>query len=306
MRAFIFLLLVSNCLHAQLIRFDTENIATDDRYFSPGFLRVNNIRNATVEFSRKEEGERIENLLKRWIYFFDQEGRVSRIIKVDNPMHLKPDSSFVYYYYTPQGNIRIRRTLHHGQYKGEYFEHDSLGRILKIVVTRENNFGSTAENFKPAQQEIQFLETYQYERLTKEQEKTRVMNDNGIVYKEGMKYYNGPYLIEKDMRYVITGLRQNEKFDYDSKQRISKYTYFTDAAGDLKEAKAATYDEATGNLKILDLFKNGEHTNQVFYFYDKKNLLLEGEVNKELKTGVLHLRNYKFNSLKEEPSPSRQ
>lgn len=306
MSRILFLIFAFLSVHAcaQIIRYDIENAGSDDQFFNPGLLQVNSIRNAAVEFSRKEEGERIENLLKKWIYYFDDKGRVTRMIKIDRPRNVNPDSSFVYLYYHDNGKLRIRRTRNRNVFTGEYFEYDTLGRITKVAVTNENNLGLTDEQFRPAQQQIQFLETYSYERLTNEQEKIKVKNDNGTVYKEGMNYYKSGYLVEKDLRYTITGIRQNEKFEYDSQQRMSRYTYYTDAAGERTESKSFIYDEVTGNLKTQDFFLNGVQTNQVFFFYDKKNLLIEGDVNKELKTGVLHLRNYRFNFSQEVQSPS--
>jgi hypothetical protein len=290
--------------HAQLIKLEAENISIEEQIFNPEFIRIQRIIKATIEFSKKAEGERIQNLLKRWTYSFDKDGRVSAVIKVDHPNYEHPDSSFINYYYNKDGSLKIRRTRYNTSYQGEYFDYDSLGRLVKYVVTKENSSIPQGETFKPAQQQIQFLETYSYEWLSDKQEKVRVYNDNGTLFKEGIIYREKGTVVEKSLRYTITGIRINEKFTYDSRARMTEHIYFTDAVGDLEEKQILTYDENNLNLKVMDYFRNGEHTNQVFYFYNKRNVLLEGEVNKELKTGLLLLRNYKFSYEEDLQNPS--
>lgn len=289
------LFLVTNAVSAQLVTFTHENVAGEELIFTPAFIQANGIRTGYIEFSVKEEGERIQNLVKKWVFSYDEKGMLKRLIKIDRPYFITPDTSTSYYHFNERGLLRIRRTFTKTSVKGEYFEYDEHGRIIKYIITKENNAGKGELDFKPSQQQVEFLETYAYEKLSDNQVKVRVMNDDSLIYKEGIIYTKGGKVIEKDFRFVITRLRANEKISYDNRDRIASYIHFSDAAGDNEEMKKITYDD-NSNIKIIEYFRNGELVNQIHFFYDKKNLLLEGDVNREMKTGKLFLRNYKFSS----------
>lgn len=288
-------LLTPSLLFAQAFRQDINSVSSDEILFNPAFVQAQKITQVTIEFSRKRENERIENLQHKSEYTFNENGLVTGLLKVDHPLFVNPDSTLIRFYYSPEGLLKIKRTIHKGIYRGEYFEYDSLKNLVKVVVTEEDNLtmSTVPDDFKPAHQKIIFLETYKYEKLSPEQTRISIMNDNGTVYKQGIIYTESGYVREKDLRFMITGIRVNEKFTYDEKKRISSYQYFTDAAGDLEEKKVYTY-ETNENLKMTEYFKNGELLNQTHHFYDKKSLFPDGDVNKEMKTGVLFLTSYKY------------
>ena len=246
-----------------------------------------------VEVGIKRSNARIENTGKKYIYTFNQLGKIESFIEV-NRQEYNYDSTFTFHYYNTDTRVHIARTYNKGRYTATYETFDENNRIIKYLVCAETNLSDDFRFFKLGQQTSVQSETYTYQQMSDNQTRKKYFNDNNLVYKEGILYTDvkNKQLKEEDYTFITTGVRINYTNTFDDKGRILETLYSSDAAGDLRESTRFTYEG--NNLTEEKYYRNSAMRNQRYYFYDKENSELESILCKYSNDYLIEIFNFSF------------
>lgn len=236
------------------------------------------IKTVEIEFGTKRDNARIEKSGKKFIINYTRDGKPeSEIEIVRNEFGF--DSLFTFHYYLNGNKMHVARKFMNGKYFAIYETLDPEGRTIKLQECQETNQTNDFRFFKLGRQTVLFSESYQYELLNPEQERKKYLNDNNLVYKEGIIYYDKKHKVkEMDFSFSTTGIRENITNVYDEQGRLTENHFSSDAAGDLRETTRYTYESK--QLIGQKYYRNNVLKNERFYFYNKENGLLESILSK--------------------------
>ena len=260
--------------------------------FSNSFISKAKIKTVKIDKAVKRDNGRIENTGNSSSYYFNGVGMVTKkiIVSVNNIASL--DTIFEFNYYNKRMQLINKRTFSANLIRAVYYTYDSLGNQTKIVHCKETNTQSSMEFFQLGTQEIISVENFDFEKLNASQTKKMFLNDEGIIYKEGIMYYDtAKNLIEENYKYVATNVRVNYKYTIGKNNQLAEYSYYTDAAGEYTEKIVYTYEDS-GNLFKLNYSGTHKPTGEIFYFHNKENKHLEASLTKDPITGALLIEKY--------------
>jgi hypothetical protein len=266
---------------------------TIDRLYPSKIHVEKKIQTIEVEVGIKRENARIEKTGKKYIYTFNRQGRIESFVEVTRQEYTY-DSIFTFHYYNKDSRVHIARTYNKGKYTTIYETYDEYDQVIKYLVCQETNLTDDFRFFKLGQQTVIQSESYRYETINEQQTRKKFLNDNNLVYKEGILYFDGKKRLLKmqDYTFTTTGVRINYTNTFDDKGRILESYYSSDAAGDLKENTRYSYD-ATG-LTEEKYYRNASMKNQRFYFYNKESLILESILSKSNNDYLIEIFNFNF------------
>lgn len=256
-----FLFLFSNS-RAQFYLLSAENANTEKEQINPAFLVAHKVKSVRIDYSTKEDLQRIKSKNMFTKISFDAIGHPVHEITVKSS-----DTSETYIYFKEE-KLSTRRNFAKGLIKTEYFDYDSFGRKIKEVHCKEENAGDDRNYFKILHQDIQWLETYAYQNLSPSQIQKNTYNDIGKVYKNAILYLDTKKRVKEEAeRFSVTGLSQNYFFLYDELGRLIEKKFFSDVAGELFEKTTFTYDNK-GNRTGESFYRNDILQFEKLYFYD--------------------------------------
>jgi len=266
---------------------------TIDRLYPTKIHVEKKIQTVEVEVGIKRENARIEKTGKKYIYTFNRQGKIESLIEVTRQEYTY-DSIFTFHYYNKDSRVHIARTFNKGRYNATYETSDEYDQVTRFLVCQETNLSDDFRFFKLGQQTVMQSESYRYEIINDNQTRKKFLNDNNLIYKEGILYFEGKKKLLKaqDYTFTTTGVRINFTNTFDDKGRILEAFYSSDAAGDLKESTRYTYDE--NGLTEEKYYRNASMKNQRFYFYNKENQLLESILSKSNNDYLIEILNFNF------------
>jgi hypothetical protein len=190
--------------------------------------------------------------------------------------------------------VHIARTFNKGRYTSTYETSDEYNQVTRFLVCQETNLSDDFRFFKLGQQTVIQSESYRYEIINDNQTRKKFLNDNNVIYKEGILYFEGKKKLLKaqDYTFTTTGVRINYTNSFDDKGRLLESFYTSDAAGDLKENTRFSYDANV--LTEEKYYRNASMRNQRFYFYNKENQLLESILSKSNNDYLIEILNFNF------------
>ncbi len=272
-------LLISVTTKAQF--FEQQRNINNSNSFPPNisFLKQHKVKSITCVYATKEEGKRIQpkNHIKKTIY--NSQGFPQYELEI-----FLNDSTEQFFYYLSD-TLHIIRKFSPKEIQATYLTFDKHGQKIKEVRCKEFPADIDAkevnkEYFKLGKQEVIWRESYFYESLSKNQIRKKTLNDNMIVYKEGILYSNELGLTTGEIsRYTATGVSENTTLSYSEKRKILEKIFFTDVTGAFEEKTNFTYDE-NGNLAGAKLYRNGILQKESIYFFDKNGIFPEAILTK--------------------------
>jgi hypothetical protein len=266
---------------------------TIDRLYPSKIHVEKKIQTIEVEVGIKRENARIEKTGKKYIFTYNRQGLIESFIEVTRQEYTY-DSVFTFHYYNKDSRVHIARTYNKGRYTATYETSDEYNQVTRFLVCQETNLSDDFRFFKLGQQTVLQSESFRYEIINDNQTRKKFLNDNNLVYKEGILYFEGKKKLLKaqDYTFTTTGVRINYTNTFDDKGRLLESYYSSDAAGDLKESTRFSYD-ASG-LTEEKYYRNASMKNQRFYFYNKENELLESILSKSNNDYLIEIFNFNF------------
>lgn len=261
-----------------------------DTYFSypfnSSFIHEHHIKTVVITHAIKEDNQRIKSKGLVQKIYFNSAGLPEKELRI-----VANDTIFTLYYYQKNKWPSIIRHFDKSIINTTYFSFDSIGNKTKQTQCKEQNDGVSKEFFKVAKQEINWTESYQYEKLSTHQTRKKTLNDEGAIYMEGILYTNEKAkTTEENYRYSVTGVSVNYKYNYDANSNLSEKIYFTDAAGELSESTVFNYDTKR-NIKGEKISRNKNLIKELIYFYDAKNEIPETILTKYPDTKTFDIQN---------------
>lgn len=285
------LVLNANRVTAQINQQQEWITNTLDRLYPTKIHVEKKIQTIEVEVGVKRENARIEKTGKKYIYTFNRQGKIESLIEVTRQEYTY-DSVFTFHYYNKDSRVHIARTYNKGRYTAVYETYDEYDQVIRYLVCQETNLSDDFRFFKLGQQTLMQSESYRYEIINDNQTRKKFLNDNNLVYKEGILYFEGKKKLLKaqDYTFTTTGVRINYTNTFDDKGRILESFYSSDAAGDLKENTRFSYD--ANGLAEEKYYRNASMKNQRFYFYNKDSQILESILSKSNNDYLIEIFNF--------------
>ena len=251
------------------------------------------IQTIEVEVGIKRENARIEKTGKKYIFTYNLQGDLASFVEVTRQEY-NYDSIFTFHYYNKETRTHIARTFNKGRYTAIYETSNEYNQVTKHIVCNETNLSDDFRFFKLGQQTLLQSESYSYEIINENQTRKKFLNDNNLIYKEGILYFEGKNKLLKaqDYTFTTTGVRVNYNTNFDDKGRTLESFYSSNAAGDLKENTKFSYE--ADNLTEEKYFRNTSLKNHRFYFYNKENMILESILSKSNNDSLIEIFNFNF------------
>lgn len=309
----LFLFILIDC-KAQLLSTKPAEINVGPMIFSPDAIRQNKIKKIDVVIVDKPDGEVIIDKGASQGYQFDTLGRLTRYYftilnsaekqEVDVPAIrrkgriIRPattktvtkyfnDTIFANIFYDAQNRIISKRLRTGDYYDAYYYEYNEQGWIKKEMHFKETNVSENKNEFKLGVQNILSTETFEYSNLTPTQIKKRCMNDEGREYKKAIINYDEKgNKLSVNYEFIVSWMRQENIFQYDSNNRLVEQTYISNESGEVREDVAYQYNPA-GVLLEEKKFRNNVLTHETSYLYDEVNVLVKSKVSRDHKNNSI-------------------
>ena len=260
---FLFAFLASKAQHNSLL----DNQGPDEvfnRILTPEVIVARKMKRVTVNVVVKRDGKRLQETGRKRVYHFTKEGALSWIYEV--PFEGSSDSTLIFFYRTADSTYLVKRKTEQGRFNSTYLKLDSLQRPIQVIHCLETSENESYRDFKPANQQVLSKEQIQYTYNGPGQMRKKYLNDDGVVYKEGILYSTLHRPDKEEISFVATGTRVVHSYTYDPSGQLSNYQYFTDAMGQYTENLQFTYENK--RLSGQKFLKNNVPQEERFFFYN--------------------------------------
>lgn len=261
-----------------------------EKLFSVSEIRQRGIRRIYAEVAVKNENDRIRKTGQQFIFEYDKSGQPVWMAELSSPAVL--DTILTLWYRNKDSTLLVRRKYERGRFSTTYIRYDSLHRPCKYVQCAETSEGESVRFFKPLNQYVNSLETVSYEIPVAGQLKKRFINDNGVVYKEGIEYSRNGKPFSEEYFYTATGMRVRINYRYDDQGNLTERQYYTDAVGEYVETLEMKYEN--GKLSGERFFRNTVPVVERFFFYRKEDGLPESILTRNTGTYVIDFFNLRY------------
>lgn len=235
-----------------------------NRVLTPEVIKARKMKRVTVNVVVKRDGKRLQETGRKRVYHFSPGGNLNWIYEV--PFEGSTDSTLIFFYKNQDSTFLVKRKTEKGRFHSTYIRLDSLQRPVQIIQCLETSENESFRDFKPANQQVISKEQINYAYNGPGQIRKKYMNDDGVVYKEGILYSTLHRPDKEEISFVATGTRVVHRYDYDSGGLLQAYHYFTDAMGPYNETLQFTYEN--GRLSGQKFLKNSVPQEERFFFYN--------------------------------------
>jgi hypothetical protein len=230
---------------------------------NPAFLLQNKSKEMVFTYSSKLENQRIHSEGQKKIFQINPQGLICKQFNFKSK-----DTTKVFYYYK-NNKIVIVRAFSRNEIKSIYYTFDSIGNKIKEVHCTETNLGESEDFFKLGKQQIDWMESYHYNALSAHQIKKSTYNDQGVLFKEAILYFNDSnQLKEENEKFVVTGVGQNIQYKYNQFGLLIEKVFASDVAGPMEEKTIFIYDNLK-NLLSERFYRNDLEQHENIYFYNE-------------------------------------
>ncbi len=260
---FVFVFTNSKAQHGTLL----DNTGPDEvfnRILTPEVIIARKMQRITVNVVIKRDGRRLQETGRKRVYHFSKEGQLSWIYEI--PFEGSTDSTLIFFYRNQDSTFMVKRKTEQGRFNSTYLKLDSLQRPIQIIHCLETSENESYRDFKPANQQVLSKEQIRYTYNGPGQLRKKYLNDDGVVYKEGILYSTLHKPDKEEISFVATGTRVVHSYAYDAKGNLSAYHYFTDAIGAYTEDLQFTYEN--NRLSGQKFIKNNVPQEERFFFYN--------------------------------------
>ena len=239
------------------------------------------------EFVYKKEGEVMKNTIYRYVYQFDNTGRLITKYETRTDDGTQ-DTTFMDYKY--EGN-RLSSIINRDKEGSteKKFVFNPEGQIIEEQSIRHFK----GDSLQPERSTLLNTENFTYKKFSDRQEKKVVLNSYGLPYKEIISNYdaNG-YLIEEEEFFVTTYTRRIKTFEYNEHGYLATLKTKTAGQAGFDEEILFQYDEF-GNISEKQIFKHGVFTTEIEFLYNDKSKLLTAIIIREVKTNFIMILRFK-------------
>jgi len=289
--------------------------------FSTETIKKNKIKSIVLDIVDKPDGAIIVDKDATQGYFFDTKGRLTNYYytilnqvqtkEIDVPAVKKHgriirpattrtvskyinDTINITIFYDSVNRIIAKRLKMGDFYDAYYYEYNTAGQIRKEMHFRETNISENKNEFKMGVQKILSTETFEYTSLTSSQIKKQCFNDEGREYKKAIINYDEKgNKISEDYDFIVSWMRQDNTFQYDSIGQLQEKTFSSNESGDLSERTTFQYN-VNGVLLEEKIFKNDALTFEVSYLYDEAFNLIKSQVSRDHKNASIGIVKYGY------------
>ena len=292
----IVILFTTSVAQAQLLNNKFGEAFTDRPFFNQDLIQKNKIQRISGKFTMKKVGDIMRESKLRCTYESDEKGRM--ILSHETvPSSKGYDTLITYFDYDERGNLStIRKRDQYGFYV-EYFEYDSLNRIVREEKRRNINKNADDLKFELGEEFVISFETSKYSDYG-DQVKRTVYNSYGIAFRDEINYYNEEgVLIEKVDKLRRTSGRKRTLYSYNEYGLLDSLQVFSNQSG-TSEKKVYTFEyDDDRNLVAKKYYRNGRYQTEFQILYDEATRLINYVLTREVKTDyitVLKLDTYEF------------
>jgi hypothetical protein len=171
--------------------------------------------------------------------------------------------------YDEKGNLACKRYNDGSVYTSQYYWHDSLGRVTRILFCKETNSSPDKSVFVLGLQQKQFEERYKYAFTSETQYKKLCLNDEDRVFKEVIVSFGADSKPRQfNETFVATWINQVTDFSYNASGQLTEKKFTSNAGTPVETRDNFEYD-AAGRLDMEKHYKNGLLISETGYVYDQ-------------------------------------
>lgn len=298
----IFVLVLSVIAHGQLLNNKLGEAFTDKPFFNERIVSKNQIESITGKFILKKMGDVMRETKLKRAYNFDQNGRLIKSVETTQAKQ-GFDTLITFFEYDNRGNVKVTRSKDLYGYYATYYDYDSLDRVVREEYRRNLNSAREPFDFELSDEFVVSYETSSYENY-EGQEKRTVYNSYGIPYRDEITYFNeyGQVTEIVDRLRRTSGIKQT-RYMYNEKGLIDSLLIISNQSGRQERLYTFGYDEFN-NVMEKQYFKNGVHQTEYQILYDKKTMLINYILTREVATNyitILKLDQYDFHAPERKP-----
>ena len=316
-----FSIIALHLCNAQLLSLQPVDIYVAPLNFSKETVKQNKIKSIVLDIVDKPDGAIILDKDASQGYGFDTNGRLTNYYytilnqvqtqeidvpalkkhgRIIRPATTKTISKYINdtinitVFYDSLSRIISKRVKMGDYYDAYYYEYNTYGQIRKELHFRETNISENKNEFKMGVQKILSTETFEYTTLTPTQIKKQCFNDEGREYKKAIINYDEKgNKISEDYDFIVSWMRQDNTFQYDSDGRLQEKKFSSNESGELNERITFQYNP-NGVLLEEKRFKNDDLTFEVSYLYDEAFNLIKSKVSRDHKNASIGIVKYKY------------
>lgn len=262
-------------------------------HFNEQFIARNNIAAIHGELMLKRENEPMRTQKEKYLYRFDEQGRmIYRNSSFGQPGSGR-DTAQVFFHYDHNGNVRTRsRNDLNGHFAFEV-ERDEKGRAVRETYTRIENLSSDRYALVPGKTTEISDEHFTYHQVSDTVLKKVYINGLGLPFREQRFISNSTgYLRVIEDLYLISNRRSRIEFHYDENGRLAERVDQPDLARDRKTNRYWRYDKA-GNVIEGELWHDGVQIEREEYMYEESTMMLKARLTKNIETSAINVVRFK-------------
>ena len=266
-------LMLSNGLCSQIIDNRGCKAFSDDPFFNETFVRINNLKAMKGTISTKNKLRPIQTRGLTTYYSFDRAGHLDMQYSTRFKTPSDMDTSFVRYYYSDDDQISLKRLNDNYGFYSYHYNYDSTGQICSEEYCRDENVGSSPEDFKLGKQTIIVSETFKNIWINDQELKRVYYNNYGKPYQEKYQRWDDKgYLIEEEIVLLLSRKRNVITYTYNEKGHVVKRVRKSNVTGNSELQSEYKYD-GVGNLIEINEYRNGKHILKKEVLYNDSMLI---------------------------------
>lgn len=275
-------LLLSYEGEAQLLLNQEGEAFTDQPFFNADMIRSSHIKTIEGNYSTKKPGEVIHESTDWVRYRFDENGQLIESLDI-RTVNKKKDTVLHQFFYSEDGALIAHRKSENGGYTKMVFDYDSLHHLRELNTYRE------IYNYRTNEVSQSILLNTEYQQYS-EQGNVRTLtklNNYHLPYLDEISTYNQDgYLIERKLRYYMSGIEQRSSYHYDDRGLLSMKASFNEQETLADEEWKYRYD-SYGNLMEAHFYRYGQFQKDLQVVFDTKTQLLGSTILRDVSTNFM-------------------
>lgn len=255
---------------------------TEQPFFNRDIIQSNHIKTIEGTYSTKKPGDVIRES-SDWVrYRFDEQGQLIESLDI-RTVNKKKDTLLHQFFYSEDGALIAHRKSENGGYTKMVFDYDSLHHLRELNTYRE------IYNYRTNEVSQSILLNTEYQQYS-EQGNVRTLtklNNYHLPYLDEISTYNQDgYLIERKLRYYMSGIEQRSSYHYDERGLLSMKASFNEQETLADEEWKYRYD-SYGNLMEAHFYRYGQFQKDLQVVFDTKTQLLGSTILRDVSTNFM-------------------
>ncbi|MBK6832100.1 MAG: hypothetical protein IPG92_15820 [Flavobacteriales bacterium] len=287
------LFLSGSLLQAQALLVLPDAEDPDALHFNERFIARNRVASISGERMVKRDGQPMRTEPARYLYRFDEQGRMTYANNSFGNPGTGRDTTSVTFTYDTAGHVmsRLRNDLAgHFSYRTE---HDAEGRPVSETYARIENLGTDRYSLVPGVTTEISDEHFRYTTI------------NDTTWRKTYFNYLGPTLSRRDLHAQLARLSAHDRGPVPISERRSSTVFTYNEGGHLASRtdrrdmsrsdtvkRTWSYDQA-GNVVSAELWHGDRQKHREEFMYEEQTMLLKARLRKDMDTGIIHVIRYR-------------